>query len=179
MNTMADEGTARQHDGGEILEGVPSFHLSWEAYNAKSTQGLLNMYDQQEKYTAYFSYVMLDAGSKAVHIENGYADTYNYTFGDKYAHANHSIYVKHDFVDHEFGAHSLDRQEFADKFVANADIDTSEEQAIEALRSKPLWKGRGELMGTVTSTYFAVDGKKVDMAIYTDEQHEPVRIRNY
>jgi len=180
MNTMADEGTARQKAGGEILAetSTPSYHLSWDAYNAESAKDLKDMYKDGE-YTAYFSYVMLDANDKATHIENGYPDVVRIHEGKEFAHTNHSNYQQLPFVDEGFGAHSLSRLKAAQDFLSKADINTSEQQAIEELHTKPLWKGRGELMGTVTSTYFSVNGKKVDMAIYTDKEHKPVHIRNY
>ena len=180
MNTMADEGTARQNDNGDILgdTSVPSYHLSWEAYNVKSAEELSNIYKHGE-YTAYFSYVLLDADARATNVENGYPAEMRTRHKQKFAHANHSLYKKYDFVNTEFAAHSLERQKAATSFMASASIATTEKQAIETLHREPLWKGRGDLMGTVTSTFYSVNGKKVDMAIYTDERHEPVRIKNY
>ncbi len=180
MNTMADEGTARQIAGGEILaEGsVPSYHLSWDAYNADGAEELKNVF-RHRNYTAFFSYVMLDANDRITSIENSYSGELRTKQGYGIAHANHSIYTQYDFVDPEFGAKSLARQEAAEEFLKAAQIDTTEQQALKRLQTKPLWKGRGELMGTVTSTYFSVDGRKVDMAIYTALGSEPVRIRNY
>lgn len=180
MNTMADEGTARQIAEGEILAkgSVPSYHLSWDAYNAHNVSELKAMYHHQD-YTAFFSYMMLDPYGKVTSFENKYGgDIYEKT-STKAAHANHSVFGTYDFVDAAFSAHTLDRQAAAEKFVNHADINTTEKQAMEELHAKPLWKGRGELMGTVSSTYFSVNGKKVDMVIYTDSDHKPVRITNY
>jgi hypothetical protein len=35
------------------------------------------------------------------------------------------------------------------------------------------------MMGTVTSTYYKIDGKKVDMYMKTDGKHPTVHIKNY
>lgn len=63
--------------------------------------------------------------------------------------------------------------------MASATAKTTQDDAVAAMHSKPLWKGRGELMGTVTTTHYQIDGNKVDMTIYTDSDHEPVVIKNY
>ncbi|GJM65106.1 C45 family autoproteolytic acyltransferase/hydolase [Persicobacter diffluens] len=181
MNTMADEGTYREKQKGNILaEGaVPSFHLSWEAYNQSSPEELREMYVHGD-YTAFFSYIMVDAEGAATNFENAYGDDkLRVKSSNALAHSNHSLFVRHDFVDEKFGAHSLKRQAAADEFITTASMDVSHEEVIAFLQSKPLWKGRDKFMGTVTSTYFQVAGKKVDMYIHTDIGQEPVHIRNY
>lgn len=157
---------------------MPSYHLSWEAYNASSAEELAGIYEN-DAYTAYFSYILVDQNGELTNYENAYDGTLRTKTADRMAHANNSVYVAHDFVDEEFGAKSKKRQKAADKFIEGADITATEEQVKELLHSEPLWKGRGELMGTVTSTYFAVDGDKVDMSIYTDLDSKPVVIKNY
>lgn len=181
MNTMADEGTYREKDGGDILKGnAPSYVLSWDAYNATSPDQLLDMYRSGPgKYSAYFSYVMLDPNGEALNVENGYQARYSYSYSQKQSHANHSKFVEHDFVDSKFAAKTLDRQAALDEFMASATAKTTQDEAVAAMHSKPLWKGRGELMGTVTTTHYQIDGNKVDMTIYTDSDHEPVVIKNY
>ncbi len=181
MNTMADEGTARQNAKGEILSdtATPSYYLSWDAYNAESSQDIVDMYKAYTEYTAFFTYTVVDANSKVMNIENNYGGKVSYSTAIKSAHANHSVYHAKDFVNHEFSAHTLERQEAADNFLKTATAETTKAQSQSFAESKPLWKGRGELMGTVTSTRFDVNNKKVDMYIKTDAEHPEVHIKNY
>lgn len=181
MNTMADEGTAREKAGGEILadDATPSFYLSWEAYNANNSDDIIDIFNANPKYTAYFTYTVVDANAPTMNIENNYGGKVFYRYGKGLAHSNHSLFVSKDFVDHSFAAHSLDRQEAADKFINSADENTTKAAAQKFAETKPLWKGRGELMGTVTSTHVSINGKEVDMYIKTDDQHPEVHIKNY
>ncbi len=182
MNTMADQGTLREKDGGEILSdtATPSFYLSWDVYNEESYQGIKSVFDKYPEYTAFFTYTVASANKPAMNIENTYGGKVNYSEGDYKAHANHSIYGETaDFVDEAFAAHSLARQDAASKFMANASVNTAESDVRKLLQSKPFWKGRGEMMGTVTNTYYKVNGKKVDVYFQTDSEHEPVHMTNY
>ncbi|WP_375753816.1 C45 family autoproteolytic acyltransferase/hydolase [Vibrio sp. HN007] len=182
MNTMADQGTLREKDGGEILSdtATPSFYLSWDVYNEDSYEGIKSVFDKYLEYTAFFTYTVASANKPAMNIENTYGGKVNYSEGEYKAHANHSIYGEPaDFVDEAFAAHSLARQEAVNHFMKNASIDTSEEEVRGLLQSKPLWKGRGEMMGTVTNTYYKIDGKKVDVYFQTDNDHAPVHMSNY
>lgn len=182
MNTMADEGTLRQLAGSEVLTetATPSFHLSWAVMNAESYDEIRDVFTRYPEYSAYFTYTAAAANSPAMNIENTYAGKVNFSTGDWKAHANHSIYrTPEAFVDSEFAAHSLARQEAAEKFVKNANADTLEAEIRHLLESKPLWKGRGEMMGTVTSTVYKIDGKKVDIYFKTDADHPVVHMTNY
>ncbi|MGJ7097015.1 C45 family autoproteolytic acyltransferase/hydolase [Vibrio hannami] len=182
MNTMADQGTLREKDGGEILSdtATPSFYLSWDVYNTEDYAGIKSVFDKYPEYTAFFTYTVASANQPAMNIENTYGGKVNYSEGEYKAHANHSIYSEPaSFVDEAFAAHSLARQDAVSKFMANATVDTPESEVRELLQSKPLWKGRGEMMGTVTNTYYKVDGKKVDVYFQTDNEHAPVHMTNY
>ncbi|PSV47352.1 C45 family autoproteolytic acyltransferase/hydolase [Photobacterium indicum] len=181
MNTMADEGTARQNANSDILSetATPSYYLSWDAYNAESYRDVIDMYKAYPEYTAFFTYTVVDANRKIMNIENNYGGDVSYSISNKQAHANHSIFHSKDFVNHEFAAHSLDRQKAAERFIQSATVNTTKAETQSFAETKPLWKGRGELMGTVTSTRFEVDKKKVDMYIKTDAEHPEVHIKNY
>ncbi|WP_076410644.1 C45 family autoproteolytic acyltransferase/hydolase [Shewanella sp. UCD-KL12] len=181
MNTMADEGTARQNVQGEILadDATPSFYLSWEAYNIIQPKELIDIFQNHDSYTAFFAYTVVDAHQAVLNIENNFGGKVNYASLDKQAHANHSLFVDKDFVNHSFAAHSLERQKAADTFIASASIDTPKSVSQQFAEDKPLWKGRGEMMGTVTSTYFEINGTEVDMFIKTDSTHPEVHIKNY
>ena len=180
-NTLADEGTARQLDGGEIIEkdSTPSFHLAWEIYEGQKPQDLVNIYAMYDKYTAYYSYTAIGANSELVSVENTYADGLHITGGKALTHANHSTTKHHKFVDKAFGSKSLVRQKAADEFMKKASTNTTKEEAFAFAKSEPLWKGRGDMMGTVTTTHFRVNGKKVDLYMRTDDEHKEVRISNY
>ncbi|WP_051303423.1 hypothetical protein [Psychromonas aquimarina] len=80
-NTMADEGTARELAGGEIIEtdSVPSFHLAWDIYNAESTQGVVDSFAKFDKYTAFYSYTVVDPNEQVLTVENTYSDGLNVT----------------------------------------------------------------------------------------------------
>ena len=123
-----------------------------------------------KEYTAFFSYTIVDSHEKIINIENNYGGAVNYNSGAYESHSNHSK----SFVDKKFSAHSLARQKAADDFVSNASVATTEAEVRKVLESKPLWKGRGKMMGTVTSTYFTVNDKKVDMYVKTDSKHPVV-----
>jgi|GEM_PF-1871397 len=182
MNTMADEGTLREKAGGEILSdsATPSFYLSWEVMNAESYKDIYNTFKHYPEYTAFFTYTVTAANSPAMNIENTYSGEVNYSMGDWKAHANHSIYRDPaEFVDDGFAAHTLARQAATEKFAQTADADTPEEKVRNLFESKPLWKGRGDLMGTVTSTYYKVNGKEVDIYFKTDSEHPVVHMTNY
>lgn len=181
MNTMADEGTERQNAGGKIITetSVPSYYLSWEAYNIEQPSQIIDMMTAHKEYTAFFSYTIIDSHKKIINIENNYGGAVNYNSGTYESHSNHSRYLPKSFVDENFSAHSLVRQKAADDFVSKASVDTTEAEIRKVLESKPLWKGRGKMMGTVTSTYFKIDGKKVDMYMKTDGKHPTVHIKNY
>jgi len=182
LNTMADSGTLRQNAGGEILgdNATPSFYLSWEAHNAENYDDMVDMVKKYPAYTAFFTYTVASADAPAMNIENVYGGDVNVEKGNWVAHSNHTIHGKvADFVDEGFAAHSLARLEKAQEFASKADAKTSKEEVRQVLESKPLWKGRGDLMGTVTSTVFQIDGKKVDMYIKTDAEHPEVHIKNY
>ncbi|WP_028864819.1 hypothetical protein [Psychromonas aquimarina] len=101
------------------------------------------------------------------------------TRGKTLAHANHNTSKHYDFINDAFGSHSLARQAAAEKFLETATIDTTKAEATDFARTKPLWKGRGEMMGTVTSTHFTTDGEKIDIYITTDSDHKEVHIKNY
>lgn len=180
MNTLADEGKSREMDKGEIIanDAMPSYHLSWDVYNTISKQEVMDMYDHR-KFTAYFAYTIVDANGRLLQVENGYPAALYTKTGNAFAHTNHSVFDHKPFVDNDFGAKSLYRYSDALKFVNNTNENVTESEALDVLRSHNIWKGRGEMMGTVTSTYFAIDGKNVDMAIYTDKDSAPVRVRNY
>ncbi|NKF50506.1 hypothetical protein G3R49_07970 [Shewanella sp. WXL01] len=182
MNTMADQGTLREKDGGEILSdtATPSFYLSWDVYNTEDYAGIKSVFDKYPEYTAFFTYTVASANQPAMNIENTYGGKVNYSEGEYKAHANHSVYNQPaEFVDEAFAAHSLARQDAAESFMAKASIETPESEVRELLQSKPLWKGRGDMMGTVTNTYYKVDGKKVDVYFQTDSEHKPVHMTNY
>jgi len=181
MNTMADEGTARQHAKGEIIaeSATPSFYLSWNAYNIEMPTDIVDMYNKYATYTAFFSYTIVDSELPVLSIENNYGGTISYAEGDWRAHTNNSVFHSYDFVDNNFGANSIERYNTIVKFMTNANMNTREKEVRKLLESKPLWKGRGELMGTVTSTYYNIEGKKVDMYIKTDKSHPVVHIKNY
>lgn len=182
LNTMADSGTLRQNAGGEILgeNATPSFYLSWEAHNAESYEDIVNTVKKYPEYTAFFTYTVAAADQPAMNIENVYGGGVNVTKGDWVAHSNHTIKGEAaDFVDENFAAHSIERLKTAQKFASSADANTPKAEVRKVLDSKPLWKGRGEMMGTVTSTVFKIDGKKVDMFIKTDDAHPEVHIKNY
>ena len=181
MTTMADEGTERQNAGGEIITktSVPSYYLSWEAYNIEQPGQIIDMMTAHKEYTAFFSYTIVDSHEKIINIENNYGGNVNYNTGNYESQSNHSRYLPKSFVDENFSAHSLARQKAADDFVSNASVDTTEAEIRKVLESKPLWKGRGKMMGTVTSTYFTVNDTKVDMYVKTDSKHPVVHIKNY
>ncbi|QDO83405.1 hypothetical protein FM037_09415 [Shewanella psychropiezotolerans] len=169
MTTNATEGTAREKAGGEIIgDGVtPSFYLSWDAYNIEKTADLIDIFKANDKYSAYFSYTVADGSGKVLSLENGYPAEVHYSYGNAKAHTNHSLYVDYDFVDEAFAANSLKRQKAADSFLGANDKFTVE-QAQDFLGSDKVWKGRGDLMGTVTSTVFSVTPTKTTMIIQTD-----------
>lgn len=181
MNTMADEGTARQNANGEIIasDAIPSYYLSWEAYNTNDPAQLKDMFNKYPKYTAYFSYTMIDSYGPSMNIENNYGGQVNYKFSESLAHANHSLFVKKDFITKEFAAKSLERQSAAEQFLASAFETTSKAETQKFAETSVLWKGRGEMMGTVTSTRFDLNGRNVDMYIKTDAEHPEVHIKNY
>jgi hypothetical protein len=181
MNTMADEGTARQKAKGKILSAsaIPSYYLSWEAYNIEQTNELVDIFNKYPKYTAFFTYTVIDANQQVLMIENNFGERVNHGFADKQTHANHSLFIPKNFIDQNFAAHSRIRQQAADDFMKNATLDTPKEKIQKFAESKPLWKGRGEMMGTVTSTYFKIDNTNVDMYIKTDSEHLEVHIKNY
>ena len=94
-------------------------------------------------------------------------------------HTSHSTTTQHDFVDEEFGSHTLERLKAAQEFMKTANGDTTKDEAYKFAKTKPVWKGRGGMVGTVTSTHFRVNGKKVDMYMRTDDEHIEVHIKNY
>jgi hypothetical protein len=181
MNTMADEGTERENAGGEIISktAVPSYYLSWEAYNIEKPSQIIDMMAKHKEYTAFFSYTIVDSHEKIINIENNYGGDVSYNSGNYESHSNHSRYLPKSFVDEKFSAHTLARQKAADDFVSKASVSTTEAEVRKVLESKPLWKGRGKMMGTVTSTYYTVNDKKVDMYVKTDSKHPVVHIKNY
>ncbi|WP_028769201.1 C45 family autoproteolytic acyltransferase/hydolase [Shewanella fidelis] len=185
MNTMADEGTAREKAGAEILvdNATPSYYLSWEAYNIGSQQELLDIFNAHQQYTAFFSYTVIDSNAKVMNIENNFSaakgGVVNHSYADKMVHANHSLYQQQPFVDQAFAAKSLPRQAAAESFLDKASIETTKAQTQEFAETSVLWKGRGEMMGTVTSTRFDINGDHVDMFIKTDMAHPEVHIKNY
>ncbi|WP_221070328.1 C45 family autoproteolytic acyltransferase/hydolase [Vibrio alfacsensis] len=182
VNTMADSGLLRQNAGGEILDknAIPSFYLSWDAYNAQSYDDVVDVFTKYPKYTAFFTYTLAAADQPAMNIENVYGGKVNVTKGDWVAHSNHTIKGEaEDFVDENFAANSMARLAKAQEFVSQADANTPKNEIRQVLESKPLWKGRGEMMGTVTSTVFKINGEQVDMFIKTDEAHPEVHIKNY
>ncbi|ABZ77749.1 hypothetical protein Shal_3202 [Shewanella halifaxensis HAW-EB4] len=184
MNTMADEGTAREKAGGEILtaNSTPSYYLSWEAYNIEQPSDLISVFNAYDEYTAFFTYTVIDAEKPVMNIENNFSSNggkVSYSYADKTVHANHSLYQSKTFVDDTFGAKSLARQAAAEAFMQKATVDTTKAQSQHFAESSVLWKGRGEMMGTVTSTRFDVHGDKVDMYIKTDSAHPEVHIKNY
>lgn len=181
MNTMADEGTERQNVGGEIIASgsVPSYYLSWEAYNIEQPGRIIDMMDAYKEYTAFFSYTIVDSHKKVINIENNYGGAINYNSGRYKSHSNHSRYLPKSFVDEKFSAHTLERQRAADDFISNASVNTTKAEVFKVLESKPLWKGRGKMMGTVTSTYYSINDKNVDMYVRTDSKHPTVHIKNY
>lgn len=181
MNTMADEGTERENAGGEIITktSVPSYYLSWEAYNIEQPGQIIDMMAAHKEYTAFFSYTIVDSHEKIINIENNYGGAVNFNTGTYESHSNHSRYLPKLFVDEQFSAHSLVRQKAADDFVSKASVSTTEAEVRKLLESKPLWKGRGKMMGTVTSTYYTINDKKVDMYVKTDSEHPVVHIKNY
>ncbi|MCL1146803.1 C45 family autoproteolytic acyltransferase/hydrolase [Shewanella sp. 10N.261.52.F9] len=181
MNTMADEGTARQHANGEIITdtATPSYHLSWDVYNAQSYADVVDTFKKFDEYTAFFTYTIASANKPAMNIENTYSGKVHVSEGPWIAHANHSLYEAKDFVDNKFAAFSLARQEAANQFMKTANAHTSEAAIRNLLEAKPIWKGRGELMGTVTSTYYEINGNKVDVYFKTDFDHGVVHMTNY
>ncbi len=181
MNTMADEGTARQNAQGEILAdgATPSFYLSWEAYNIMQPEELIDVYQSHDSYTAFFSYTVVDTNQAVLNIENNFGGKVNYSMLDKQAHANHSLFVDKDFVNQNFAAHTLERQKADEKLMAGASIDQRKAVNHHFAEDKALCKGRGEMMGTVTSTHFEMNGSEVDMFIKTDSAHPEVHIKNY
>ncbi|WP_211830142.1 C45 family autoproteolytic acyltransferase/hydolase [Kistimonas asteriae] len=185
MNTLADQGTIRQDKGEAIIseQSTPSFYLSWDAYGAKNAGELQTLFNQHNHYTAYFSYTLIDAQGNVSNIENAYGDKVNMSGAGWQAHANHSIYGDAwQTLGPDFAAHTLERQQATEAFMENHADSASKTQVQDFAGQKPLWKGRGKMMGTVTATYFSVKGKQVDMYIQTDAvgggQHE-VHIRNY
>ncbi|WP_406608887.1 C45 family autoproteolytic acyltransferase/hydolase [Agarivorans sp. JK6] len=180
MNTMADEGTAREQAGQDIIQvdAVPSFYLSWEAYNASNAADLISSFQAHDKYTAFFSYTVVDSKAKVMNIENNFGGAINYRYASKLAHANHSVFIEKPFVNSDFAAHSLARQDSAERFIKSANASTSQAAVRQQLESKPLWKGRGKLMGTVTSTYFTISPSETVMHIKTDNNHPVVSISN-
>ena len=181
MNTMADEGTAREKAKGEIIadDATPSFYLSWEAYGIHQPKEIIDIFKKYKHYTAFFSYTIVDSELPVLTIENNYGGKIHYGEGDYKVHTNHSLYNSYKFMDDNFGAHTLTRYKTAEKFMKKANMHTSEKEVRNLLESKPLWKGRGELMGTVTSTYYKIDGKQIDMYVKTDASHPSVHIKNY
>ena len=181
MNTMADEGSARQNAQGEILsaKAAPSYYLSWEVYNIEQAKDLIDTFNKYPKYTAYFTYTVVNANQQVMTIENNFGEKVNHSFSDRQAHANHSLFIAKDFVDTKFAALSLARQKAADNFMKTATLNTPKETVQKFAESNPLWKGRGEIMGTVTSTYFKINNSNVDMYIRTDSDHPEVHIKNY
>jgi len=181
MNTMVDEGTAREMANGNIIDSssTPSYYLSWEPYNIEKPQQLIDMFKAYQQYTSYFSYTAVGSENNVLNIENNYGNDVSFSEGDWKTHANHSLYIDKNFVDDSFAGNSLARQKAVDMFMGKATIDTPESQVRDVLEAKPLWKGRSEMTGTVTSTYYAINGKEVDMFIRTDENHPTVHITNY
>ena len=185
MNTMADQGSIRQAKGEAIISehSTPSFYLSWDAYGAKNADELQAMFNRQAHYTAYFSYTLVDAHGKVSNIENAYGDTVNMSGAKWQAHANHSIYGEAwQTLDRDFAAHSLERQQATEAFMKSHADSANKAEVQDFAGQKPLWKGRGKMMGTVTATYFSVNGKQVDMYIQTDtvgDGQQEVHIRNY
>lgn len=175
MNTLASDGTAREKDKGEIISdhATPSFYLSWDAYNIEQPKQVIDMVKNHDGYTAFFSYIVADGNNEVVNIENGYKGAVRTSTGPWKAHANHSTYQQETFVDESFAAHSLTRQAAADKFMPSATGEMAEAQNF--LGTKPLWKGRGELMGTVTSTYMNWTPTETTMYIQTDKSGDGER----
>ncbi|WP_096086258.1 C45 family autoproteolytic acyltransferase/hydolase [Agaribacterium haliotis] len=181
MNTMADEGKVREVLDGEIISATstPSYYLSWEAYNTESADELVEMMAEFPEYSAFFSYTLVDANERVLNIENHYNGQTILSSRDRQAHANHSTYQPEECVKPFTSQCSIDRQNASEEYMKTADVDTSKEKVQAFAESKPLWKGRGKYVGTVTSTHFRVNGKLVDMYIKTDDEHPEVHIRNH
>ncbi|KLV05083.1 hypothetical protein ABT56_12835 [Photobacterium aquae] len=180
MNTMSDEGTARQHDNGPILAKglIPSYKMSWDVYNAKTPDQVKDVFDAGAP-TTYFSYLILDANGKVSNVENGYKDSTRWGAADSMVHSNHSNFVHHDFIEGDFGGQTLLRKEHGETLLATMDMETEFKDVLPTMQHKPLYKGRGGAVSTVTTTFWKVDGKNVDMSIYTDANHPVVTIKNY
>ncbi|MDG3086418.1 carcinine hydrolase/isopenicillin-N N-acyltransferase family protein [Vibrio hannami] len=181
MNTMSDEGTARQYDNGPILADnlVPSYKMSWDVYNAKTPEEVKEVFDAGPA-TTYFSYIILDAEKgKVANVENGYKSDTRFDYAQGMVHSNHSRFVQHEFVKGAFGGHTVEREQAGQKLLDAHGEGTKFADVLDTMQSKPLYKGRGEMIGTVTTIFYDIDGKKVDMSIYTDKDHDMVHIKNY
>ncbi|WP_096086356.1 C45 family autoproteolytic acyltransferase/hydolase [Agaribacterium haliotis] len=181
MNTMADEGSLRERNGGEVISAtaVPSFYLSWEAYNTESAEQLIDVVTAYSEYTAFFSYTLVDSFGLVTNIENQTEGKVVISAKDRMAHANHSLYTHKPFVNKHFAGASVLRQEAAEAYINSADINEDKAEAQAFAKQKPLWKGRGKFMGTVSSSHFRIQGALVDIYIETDDKHPEVLIRNY
>ncbi|ABV35985.1 hypothetical protein Ssed_1374 [Shewanella sediminis HAW-EB3] len=174
MNTMADEGTARQNAKGEILSetAVPSYYLSWDVYNTKTTAEVVKLFKKYPEYTAFFTYTVAGEG-QVLNIENNYGGHVNFSYGDWQAHANHSLYQpKPEIVNASFAAKSVARQDAAENFMKKEATTASKADVQNFMGHSVLWKGRGELMGTVTSTFYEIDNGKVTLYFQTDHAGE-------
>jgi hypothetical protein len=181
LYTMLDEGMAREKAGEDILDdhSIPSYYLSWEPFNIDTPQQIIDMFKAYKQYTTFFTYTIVDSEKPVLNIENNYGGDVSFSQGECKVHANHSLYIEKEFADECFLASSIARQKAADAFMRNATIDTPESEVRNVLESDPLWLDRGEMKGTVTSTYFTINGKEVNMYIKTDDNHPVVHITNY